>query len=151
MATADDSLVNPVTGERVVFRRTAADTGGELLEFDNYWVRPGYRTAEHVHPGMEERWEVVSGRAGFRIGGVDRVAGPGRAGVGPAGPPHVRWKAAAGETHVRVEIRPALRWEEAIERLFAGIAAGRANDAGAPEAALVRELMRDFPDELAPP
>ena len=34
MAYAGQILDNPVSGERIIFRRTAADTGGELLAFD---------------------------------------------------------------------------------------------------------------------
>jgi hypothetical protein len=34
MAHAGQVLENSVSGERITFRRTAADTGGELLEFD---------------------------------------------------------------------------------------------------------------------
>ena len=34
MAYAGQILDNPVSGERFEFRRTAADTNGELLEFD---------------------------------------------------------------------------------------------------------------------
>ncbi len=33
VGTEEDPLVHPVTGERLVFRRRAADTQGELLEF----------------------------------------------------------------------------------------------------------------------
>ena len=36
MARAGDVLENPVTGERIVFRRVAADTNGELLLFDSW-------------------------------------------------------------------------------------------------------------------
>ena len=31
MAHAGEILDNPITGERIIFRETAADTGGELL------------------------------------------------------------------------------------------------------------------------
>jgi hypothetical protein len=34
MAYAGQVLDNPVSGERITFRKTASDTGGELLEFD---------------------------------------------------------------------------------------------------------------------
>jgi hypothetical protein len=34
VAHAGEVIENPVTGERVVFRQTARDTGGELLQFD---------------------------------------------------------------------------------------------------------------------
>ena len=34
MAYTGEVIENPVSGERITFRRTSADTNGELLEFD---------------------------------------------------------------------------------------------------------------------
>ena len=34
MAYTGQILDNPVSGERIIFRKTAADTDGELLEID---------------------------------------------------------------------------------------------------------------------
>jgi hypothetical protein len=49
MATAGETIENPVTGERFKWHQTAADTGGRLVRHEG-WVRPGggVRT-EHVH------------------------------------------------------------------------------------------------------
>ena len=138
MPRAGDSIENPATGERIVFLRTAEETGGELLEMDAHWTRTGRRAAEHVHPEMEERWEVVSGRAGFRIDGAEREAGPGESVVAAAGTPHEAWNAADGPTHVRIQMRPALRWAEFVERLFA-------------DPSKVVDLLAEFPREIAPP
>jgi hypothetical protein len=54
MAKAGDELVNQVTGLRTVFRKTARDTGGELLRVD--WIgSPGWTTGpDHVHPRQED-------------------------------------------------------------------------------------------------
>ena len=73
MAKAGDELVNPVTGLRTVFRKTARDTDGELLQVD--WLgEPGWTTGpDHVHPFQEERFEVVSGKLGLRVEGVERI------------------------------------------------------------------------------
>jgi hypothetical protein len=62
MAKAGDELVNPVTGLRTKFRKTAQDTSGELLQVD--WIgEPGWTTGpDHVHPQQEERFEVLSGK-----------------------------------------------------------------------------------------
>jgi hypothetical protein len=76
MASAGDELVNPITGERIVFRRTAAETDGRLLEMEAFWTRPGRRAAEHVHPEMQERWDVIAGTPSFRIDDVEWTAGP---------------------------------------------------------------------------
>jgi hypothetical protein len=36
MAKAGDEMLNPVTGLRMIFRKTANETNGELLQFD--WI-----------------------------------------------------------------------------------------------------------------
>ncbi|HEX8743446.1 MAG TPA: cupin domain-containing protein [Thermoleophilaceae bacterium] len=132
-----DEVVNPLTGERITFVRRAADTGGELLEMEDLWTRPDHRTVPHVHPGMEETWEVLEGRAGFRIGDAEHEAGPGESVVAPPGVPHEAWNLGGGATRLRITMRPALRWEEFVERMFA-----------APER--VAELLPEFPEEVAP-
>jgi hypothetical protein len=70
MARAGDELVNPVTGLRTVFRKTARETSGELLQVD--WIgEPGWTTGpDHIHPRQEERFEILSGRLGLRVEGV---------------------------------------------------------------------------------
>ena len=150
MADAGDTVLNPVSGERIVFVRTAADTAGELLEMEDFWASPDHRTQPHVHPEMEETWEVLVGRAGFEIGGEVRVAGPGEVVVAAAGSPHRAWNAADGETHLRITMRPALRWEEFVVRLFAAAQEGRVDEHGSLEPALAIELLREFSRELAP-
>ena len=63
MARQGDALENSLTGERLVFRRTTADSGGAVLSFD-YFLRAGRSVPlAHLHPRQEERFEIVSGRA----------------------------------------------------------------------------------------
>jgi quercetin dioxygenase-like cupin family protein len=130
MAHVGQTVENPATGERITF--TAIDE--DLLVMDDVWTRPGHRAPEHVHPGMEERWEVISGRAAFRVGGREVEAGSGEAVVAPAGTPHLAWNPTGGEVRLRIEMRPALRWAEFVERLFAG----------EPPAELLREFSREI-------
>jgi mannose-6-phosphate isomerase-like protein (cupin superfamily)/ketosteroid isomerase-like protein len=137
VARAGETVENPATGERITFVRTAADTSGELLVMDDSWTRPGHRAPEHVHPAMEERWEVVEGRAAFRIAGEELEAGPGETVVAPPATPHAAWNPTGEPVRLRIEMRPALRWEDAVERIFAG----------APPV----ELLREFPREIAAP
>jgi mannose-6-phosphate isomerase-like protein (cupin superfamily) len=148
MARAGDQLFNPLTGERIVFRVTACETGGALLEMDAFWAGAARRAVEHVHPEMQERWEVIAGHARFRIDGVQRTAGPGEVVVAAPGSAHEAWNPAAEPAHVRIQMRPALDWERFVERLFA--ISGAAHEAGqpAPEAKLLRELMRRFRREI---
>ncbi len=146
MAKSGDELVNPVTGLRTVFRKTAQETSGELLQVD--WIgEPGWTTGpDHVHPRQEERFEVLSGKLGLRVEGVERVHGTGGVIVAPAGAPHAAWNAGDDdEVHVLVDFRPALRTETAIEAL-AGLARdGKTNRAGAPKNPLrLALILREF-------
>jgi quercetin dioxygenase-like cupin family protein len=138
MARAGDTVEYAATGERITFLETAADTNGELLVMESVWPRPGHRTPEHVHPGMEERWTVVAGRAAFRIGGEEHELGRGETAVAPPGTPHLAWNPTDEEVRLRIEMRPSLRWEDFVVRLFAGES----------PAALLPEFRREI---VAPP
>jgi len=110
-------FTNPLTGERV----TIVSETPDLLEMDVVWPRPGHRAAAHIHPEMEERYEVVSGTAAFRTGEAEeQTAGPGEVVVVPPGTRHLAWNPTDAPVHLRIEMRPALRWAQFVERLFAG-------------------------------
>jgi hypothetical protein len=66
MTKAGDDHVNPMTELRTVFRKTAQETSGELLQVD--WIgEPGWTTdPDRVPTCQEERLEVLSGRLGLR-------------------------------------------------------------------------------------
>jgi mannose-6-phosphate isomerase-like protein (cupin superfamily) len=149
MARAGDELVNPITGERIVFRKTAAETEGALLEMDDFWMRPGHRAPAHVHPGMRERWQLITGTASFVIGGVERSAKRGEVVVANPGVAHQAWNATTEPVHLRIEMRPALRWETFVERLFALSADAHRSGHGQPDATRLLELVREFPREIA--
>jgi quercetin dioxygenase-like cupin family protein len=149
MAAAGDELVNPATGLRTVFRETARDTDGELLQVD--WIgNSGWTTGpDHVHRLQEERFEVLRGRLGLRVQGEEAVHEAGDVIIAPAGAPHAAWNAGDDEVHVLVDFRPALRTEVAFETL-AGLAAdGKTNRAGAPRNPLLLALiLRHYEDEI---
>ncbi len=150
MARAGDELVNPASGERIVFLRTAAETAGRLLEMDDFWTQPGHRTAEHIHPEMQERWEVIAGSVCFRIAGVERIVVPGEVVLAPAGAPHMAWSLNTAPVHLRIQMRPALRWELFVERLFTLARNNHTDERGILAPALMIELLREFPREITP-
>jgi mannose-6-phosphate isomerase-like protein (cupin superfamily) len=50
------------------------------------WTKPGHRALRRRHPAVEERWEILRGRAAFEIDGVLIAADPGSSVVaGPTG------------------------------------------------------------------
>jgi quercetin dioxygenase-like cupin family protein len=132
MIRAGDSIENPVTGERLVFRQTSRETGGEAVVIETYVKPNGFVAAAHVHPSQEERFQVLRGSVGFRVGGKKVVAGPGQRLTVPAGTPHKFWNAGEETAHFVCEIRPALQFESLIETMFALAADGKTNRKGMP-------------------
>jgi mannose-6-phosphate isomerase-like protein (cupin superfamily) len=147
MAKAGDVLENPVTGERVLFRRTAAETDGESLEYELTFRPGGFLAQEHVHPRQSERHEVLSGKLGLSAAGSERVLAPGDSFVVPAGTPHRLFSAGDEPVQALFESRPALRSAELIET-FAGLArAGKVNEKGLPGLLQLALFAREFEPE----
>ena len=68
VARPGDALENPLTGERLVFRHTTADSNGALVAFDYFLPVGGSVPLAHVHPRQDERFEIVTGTAKIRVG-----------------------------------------------------------------------------------
>jgi len=101
-------IESPQTGERLIVRSTADSSDGQLCRLELI-VQPGsYVVRSHVHPNQEERFVVLEGRYGWRIGDRQGVAEPGETLVCPAGVPHSQWNAGATPMRIYYEHRPAL-------------------------------------------
>ena len=132
MIRAGDSIENPVTGERIVFRQTSRETNRAAVVIETYVQPNGFVAAAHVHPSQEDRFEVLRGTVGFRVGREKLVAGPGKRLTVPAGTPHKFWNAGHEVAHLVCEIRPALQFESLLETMFALAADGKTNRKGMP-------------------
>jgi mannose-6-phosphate isomerase-like protein (cupin superfamily) len=132
MIHAGDMLENPITGERLLFRKTSSDTGGEVVVLETFVKPDGFVAAAHVHPYQEERFEVLDGSVGFMLGRKEFVAGPGEKLTVPAGTPHRFWNAGEEEARFVCEVRPALQFEQLIETMFALASDGKTNSRGLP-------------------
>jgi quercetin dioxygenase-like cupin family protein len=129
---AGETIENPVTGERLVFRKTSAETKGEAVVLECF-IRPaGFVAAAHVHPSQEERFEVLKGEVGFKLDGEEIVARAGDRINVPAGTRHRFWNASEEEAHFVCEVRPALQFEQLIETMYALAADGKTNRKGMP-------------------
>lgn len=132
MIHSGDKLENPVTGEVLIFHQTARDSGGEAVVVETI-VRPGgFVAGAHVHPHQSERFEVLAGRLGLRVGRETIEAGPGDVHVVEPGTTHRFWNAGEEEARFVCKVRPALEFESLIETMFALAAAGRTNRRGMP-------------------
>lgn len=148
MAYAGQILDNPVTGERIIFRKTAADTNGELLEIDLELAPDGQVPGKHVHASQEERFEVISGTMKFKMGRKTIIAEAGEVVTVPAGASH-KFENGGDETaHVRVQVRPALKMEQLFETAVALANEGRTTSKGMPKPLDFALFVREFADEV---
>jgi len=143
MATAGDELRNPVTGQTLVFRRTAADTGGELLEVESVWEPGGAGPLAHFHPSQEERFTVLEGTITVEIDGERRELAEGDELVVPPRTPHSMWNAGSGRARAAWVTAPALRTEEFFAAAW-GLAAAAHEGEQVDGAALLQEYSDVF-------
>jgi quercetin dioxygenase-like cupin family protein len=151
MIQAGDVIENPVTGERLVFRKTSRQTNGEAVVFQTFIKPNGFVAAAHVHPHQEERFEILRGTVGFRLGRTKTVAGPGERVTVPAGTAHKFWNAGDDEAHFLCEVRPALQFEQLIETMFGLAADGKTNRKGMPNLLRLAVIARHHFDDVRLP
>jgi mannose-6-phosphate isomerase-like protein (cupin superfamily) len=148
MAYSGQTITNPVSGETLTFRQTAADTDGELLAFDLELTADGHVPGLHVHGKQEERFEVVEGTMRFRLGRKQVIAGPGEVVVVPAGQKHDFANVGDEDALVRVEVRPALEMERLFETAVGLAEQGRTMLGGIPRPLDLALFTREFEDEV---
>jgi quercetin dioxygenase-like cupin family protein len=129
---AGHTIENPVTGEIVHFRRTAAETGGELVEIEVTVAPDGAVAAAHVHPFQIERFEILEGTLEFRKGRRKLTATAGDVVSVEAGTPHSFKNVGEGAARFVTEVRPALQFERFLETMFGLAADGKTNRRGMP-------------------
>src|SRR5688572_9982937 len=141
-----DTAVNPVTGDGAIVRLAVSETGGALLVSDVF-VRPGGAVVgEHVHPGIDEAFTIMSGRVAFRLDGHEAIAVPGQRVLAPRGSRHDYWNAGDDEAHLLIEISPGARFEEMAANLFGLAQDGKTNAKGMPSLLQMAALGREFDD-----
>jgi quercetin dioxygenase-like cupin family protein len=148
---AGETIENPVTGEIVHFRRTSADTGGELVEID-VLVRPGGGVAAtHVHPFQSERFEVLEGTFEFRRGRRKLTATAGDVITVEPGTAHSFRNVGDGPARFVTEVRPALQFERFLETMFSLAADGKTNRKGMPNPLRLAVIANAHFDDLRMP
>jgi quercetin dioxygenase-like cupin family protein len=151
MAHTGQSIQNPVSGERITFRRTAADTNGELLEFDLELAADGRVPGAHVHPEQEERFRVLEGTMKFRLGMRTIVAHAGESVVVPAGRVHKFSNGGDGPARARVEVIPALDMEELLRTTAQLAHEGKVMRSGLPSPLHLALFVQRFRREVRAP
>jgi quercetin dioxygenase-like cupin family protein len=147
-------IENPVSGERIVIRATAAQTGGDLLAWELFLAPGGRVPSSHAHPQQEERFTVVDGVLRFRVGGRRSTLRPGESVRVSPGRVHSFANPGRRTVHVLVETRPALGMQALLETAAAMAAETQRRSWLLPSVPRPHELvlfMRDFQGEVRAP
>jgi quercetin dioxygenase-like cupin family protein len=146
MSKAGDFFQNPVTGEAAIVRIGTEESDGELLVADLYIAPGGAVMGEHYHPAIEERFTLIRGELGVRLSGRAIETRPGVMLLVPPGVPHDWWNAGEEDAVVRVEIRPAARFELMMLNAFGLAQDGKVDRRGMPNFLQLVVFAREFSD-----
>ena len=148
---------DPVLRTRYKFRRDRDADGGEVLRLE-FWIDPGGGAGPHVHPSMEERFEVLAGRPSFLSGRKWRQAALGETVFVPPGTRHAFRNRGHEVAHVQAEVRPPLQLQEFLEDVAGLSRAGKIMRPGLPKgiggllaAAVLAHHYRETVVLLVPP
>jgi quercetin dioxygenase-like cupin family protein len=148
MAKSGEVLENPITGQRIIFRRTSEDTAGELLEVESVYTSPSpSRPPAHYHPAQEEIFRILAGELHAVINGRQRVLKKGETLVVVEGTRHEMWAEEAG-VRVNWQTRPALKTETFFETIFGLASQGKTNEKGTPNILRAAIIARAYSDEF---
>jgi quercetin dioxygenase-like cupin family protein len=112
--------------EDPVFRyRLRLSREGDVLHAE-FWVDPGGGgKAEHYHPPLEERFEVLEGELTYRLNRRKHRAVAGDRFVVEAGTRHSFENSGEGVAHIKVDVVPALQMQQFFEDSVALARAGK--------------------------
>ncbi|QEC46579.1 cupin domain-containing protein [Baekduia soli] len=150
MATADQRFGMP-DGSVYIVRRPAAETGGEAVEME--FVLPARCVAPppHVHPSQTEEYEVLEGTLDVIVDGHRTTLREGERATVPVAALHTFANRSGRTVRVRNWHRPALRFEDYIERTSTTLREAGVRRRRDPRIALhVSMVMFEFAETLAP-
>lgn len=143
MVQVGEIMENPVSGERFVWRATAASTGGEYCEFDLF-LAPGARiAAAHRHPSQLETFSVVSGTLEMNIDRQRRTVSAGEEAAVPAATAHALGNRGDEPAHAIVRITPSYLIDEFFAAFCRIASSGQLNKAGLPKNPLRFAVLAD--------
>ena len=151
MFHAGDQIENPVTGERLVFHVTSAETNGERVVFETIVQPGGFVAAAHIHPFQTEHFEVLAGTLGMKRGKEQVELRPGDSVLVEPGTAHKFWNAGDGEVRFVCTVTPALQFERLIATMYGLAAEGKTNKKGMPNPVRVAVIANHHFDDVRLP
>jgi quercetin dioxygenase-like cupin family protein len=155
---AAPTVEDPTLRQRLRFSRTRDPEVGEVLHVET-WVDPGGGVTPHLHPAMEERFEMLEGRLSFLAGRKWSPAESGETVFVPAGVRHAYRNKDEETAHFVCHVRPPSTLQEFLEDAAALGRAGKLTRRGAfpksfdalLQGALMAHYYRDTVVLLFPP
>src|SRR4051812_14574733 len=150
MAKTGDRFTMP-DGSVYIVRQPAAESDGQSVEME-FVLPPGcVPPPPHIHRSQVEEYEVLAGHLDVVVEGAWRTLGPGESVSVPVGALHTFRNRSGDIVRVRNWHRPAMRFEDFIERTcdvlrHAGVK--RKRDPRVP--LYLSMVMLDFDDTLVP-
>jgi quercetin dioxygenase-like cupin family protein len=129
----DELTEDPVLRMRSRFWQTS-DDGEEVLHVET-WVDPGGGVTPHIHPAMEERFELLEGRLEFLAGRSWKESQPGQTVLVPPGVRHAFRNRTGDVAHMVCRATPPSTLQGFLED-----AAGLSRAGGITRRALPRSL-----------
>jgi len=129
---ATDKIENPTQGDTIIFKKTAEDTNGELLEFEMVIEPAANGPPQHIHPGAEEQFDVLSGKLQAKISNETYHFRQKDSFTVPPGVAHAWWNEGNEQARVRVRLKPATQMEDFFRTWYGLAKDGKMNDNGLP-------------------
>ncbi len=144
MAKAGDVIENPLSGEKIFFDKTGAETNGEYISGRILLAPQGIGPPEHIHPIIQERFKVVSGELNALVNGKERTVSEGEELIVSPGTPHRWWNTTDEEVHIEYVVSPALPLDRFLESVFALAQAGKVNKKGVPSPLRMAPILQKY-------
>jgi mannose-6-phosphate isomerase-like protein (cupin superfamily) len=138
-------------GSAYIVKRAAAETGGEYVEME-FVLPPGcVSPPAHVHPQQVEEYDVLEGSFDVMVDGRWQTLGPGESASVPTGTLHTFRNRSGALVRVRNWHRPAIRFEDFIERTCISLRAAGVKSKRDPRLFMCLSMvMLQFGDTLVP-
>jgi quercetin dioxygenase-like cupin family protein len=112
MAVTAGDVLSYHDGSEFTVLKSAADTGGEVLELEMFFPPTTEDVPRHIHPAQDETYEVIEGAFKVLVGSEWHELGPGQSATVPAGTVHTFRIVGDQPARVRNLHAPALDFED---------------------------------------
>jgi mannose-6-phosphate isomerase-like protein (cupin superfamily) len=143
-----DVIVGRASGARAIVLIGTEDSADGPIAF-HVFIRPGGAgLSPHSHPTLSERFRVLDGCLGLRIGSEERLLQEGADVTIPPGVVHSLWNAGPGEVELLVEIDEGRRFELMLCTLFGLGNDGLTNSRGRPRLLQLAVIAHEYRDVI---